>query len=141
MGLFSSFFSKAASSVSFASAYSGGASVGGYGVERFQDVVDAHASIEDMVEEFELDSPECKYMSLDGYHNPWTQAYQEALEEVMLAAMIAECDPEDLIDWDEVEDDAYDYACDLAEAWYSGDDWIPSEVMDWAWYDLSDHNG
>lgn len=45
-----------------------------------------------------------------------------------------------LIDWDTVEENAYEYAEELAQAWLDGDEWIPEEIMDWAWYDLSDHN-
>ena len=104
-----------------------------------------YSSIEDMVDEFELDSENSNYMSLDGYPNCYTQAYQEeyneAKEEAEILAFFGEViDPEDLMDMDEVEENAYEYACDLAEAWYSGQEFVPEEVMDWAWYDLSDHN-
>lgn len=49
-------------------------------------------------------------------------------------------DPEDYIDWDEVEEKAHDYAIELAEKWISGSEWIPEDVLDWAYYDVSDHN-
>ena len=121
--------------------YSGG----GWGLDRFQSVIDAHSSIEDMVDEWELDDESCPYMSLDGYPNCYTQAYQEELskakeEAEILAFFGEEVDPEDLMDMDAVDENAYEYACDLAEAWYSGQEFIPEEVMDWAWYDLSSHN-
>ena len=102
-----------------------------------------------MVEEWDLDSESSNYMSLDGYPNCYTQAYQEeydkAQEEAEILNMILiefgeEVDPEDLMDMDAVDENAYEYACDLAEAWYDGQEWIPLEVMEWAWYDLSDHN-
>ena len=155
MGLFGKIFGSkskvksVASSASFLGAYreAGGQSYsgGGWGLDRFQSIIDAHSSIEDMVDEFELDDESCPYMSLDGYPNCYTQAYQEELseakEEAEILAFFGEViDPEDLMDMDEVEENAYEYACDLAEAWYSGQEWIPEEVMDWAWYDLSDHN-
>ena len=153
MGLFGKIFGNiikgVASNASFVGSYrvaSGKSySGGGWGLDRFQSVIDAHSSIEDMVDEFELDSESCPYMSLDGYPNCYTQAYQEELseakEEAEILAFFGEViDPEDLMDMDEVEENAYEYACDLAEAWYSGQEWIPEEVMDWAWYDLSDHN-
>ena len=155
MGLFGRIFGgkskvkSVASSASFLGAYreAGGQSYsgGGWGLDRFQSVIDAHSSIEDMVDEFELDSESSNYMSLDGYPNCYTQAYQEELskakEEAEILAFFGEViDPEDLMDMDAVEENAYQYACDLAEAWYSGQEWIPEEVMDWAWYDLSDHN-
>ena len=153
MGLFGKIFGNiikgVASNASFVGSYrvaSGKSySGGGWGLDRFQSVIDAHSSIEDMVDEFELDSESCPYMSLDGYPNCYTQAFQEELseakEEAEILAFFGEViDPEDLMDMDEVEENAYEYACDLAEAWYSGQEWIPEEVMDWAWYDLSDHN-
>lgn len=153
MGLFGKIFGNVikgvASNASFVGSYrvAGGKSYsgGGWGLDRFQSIIDAHSSIEDMVDEFELDDESCPYMSLDGYPNCYTQAYKEerdeAQEEAEILAFFGEViDPEDLMDMDEVEENAYDYACELAEAWYSGQEWIPEEVMDWAWYDLSDHN-
>ena len=153
MGLFGKIFGKkikgVATNAPFVRTYrvaSGKSySGGGWGFDRFQSIIDAHSSIEDMVDEFELDSESCPYMSLDGYPNCYTQAYQEELseakEEAEILAFFGEViDPEDLMDMDAVEENAYEYACDLAEAWYSGQEWIPEEVMDWAWYDLSDHN-
>ena len=153
MGLFGKIFGNiikgVASNASFVGSYrvaSGKSySGGGWGLDRFQSIIDAHSSIEDMVDEFELDDESCPYMSLDGYPNCYTQAFQEELseakEEAEILAFFGEViDPEDLMDMDEVEENAYEYACDLAEAWYDGQEWIPEEVMDWAWYDLSDHN-
>ena len=153
MGLFGKIFGNiikgVASNASFVGSYrvaSGKSySGGGWGLDRFQSVIDAHSSIEDMVDEWELDSEHSNYMSLDGYPNCYTQAYQEELskakEEAEILAFFGEViDPEDLMDMDEVEENAYEYACDLAEAWYSGQEFIPEEVMDWAWYDLSSHN-
>ena len=153
MGLFGKIFGNiikgVASNASFVGSYrvaSGKSySGGGWGLDRFQSVIDAHSSIEDMVDEWELDDESCPYMSLDGYPNCYTQAYQEELskakEEAEILAFFGEViDPEDLMDMDEVEENAYEYACDLAEAWYSGQEFIPEEVMDWAWYDLSSHN-
>ena len=153
MGLFGKIFGNVikgvASNASFVGSYrvAGGKSYsgGGWGLDRFQSIIDAHSSIEDMVDEWELDDESCPYMSLDGYPNCYTQAYQEELNEAkgeaeILAFFGEVIDPEDLMDMDEVEENAYEYACDLAEAWYDGQEWIPEEVMDWAWYDLSDHN-
>ena len=158
MGLFGKIFGNiikgVASNASFVGSYrvAGGKSYsgGGWGLDRFQSIIDAHSSIEDMVDEFELDSENSNYMSLDGYPNCYTQAYQEELDKAQEEADILnmllaefggeEVDPEDLMNMDAVDENAYEYACDLAEAWYSGQEWIPEEVMDWAWYDLSDHN-
>ena len=157
MGLLSTIFSGivkgVVSNASFVGSYrvSSGKSYhgGGWGLDRFQSIIDAHSSIEDMVEEWDLDSESSNYMSLNGYPNCYTQAYQEeydkAQEEAEILNMILielgeEVDPEDLMDMEAVDENAYEYACDLAEAWYDGQEWIPQEVMDWAWYDLSDHN-
>ena len=159
MGLFGKIFGSkskvksVASSASFLGAYreAGGQSYsgGGWGLDRFQSIIDAHSSIEDMVDEWELDSEDSNYMSLDGYDNCYEQAFQEELDKAEAEADILnmlldefgeEVDPEDLINMEAVDKNAYEYACDLAEAWYSGQEWIPEEVMDWAWYDLSDHN-
>ena len=139
MGLFSRIFGgksirSAATSASFLGAYreAGGQSYdgGGWGLDRFNSIVDDEG---------------CRYQSLDGYSNPYTQAYREererAEEEVEVLAMFGEeIDVELLIDWDTVEENAYEYAEELAQAWLDGDEWIPEEIMDWAWYDLSDHN-
>ena len=160
MGLFGRIFGgkskvkSVASSASFLGAYreAGGQSYsgGGWGLDRFQSIIDAHSSIEDMVDEWELDDESCPYMSLDGYNNCYAQAYQEELDKAVAEADILnmllaefegeEVDPEDLINMEAVDENAYEYACDLAEAWYNGQEWIPEEVMDWAWYDLSSHN-
>lgn len=148
MSLFSKTFggkvAKAASKASFLQTYSGGS--GGWGLDRFNSVVNAHSDVEGIVEEFELYEEGCGYPSLDGYDDCWTQAYEEEYERAefkaaILAAIGFDVDPEDLIDWEVVEEKAYNYATQLAQAWLSGDEWIPEEVMDWAWYDLSSHNG
>ena len=158
MGLFGKIFGNiikgVASNASFVGSYrvaSGKSySGGGWGLDRFQSIIDAHSSIEDMVDEFELDSENSNYMSLDGYPNCYAQAYQEELDKAQEEADILnmllaefggeEVDPEDLMNMDAVDENAYEYACDLAEAWYSGQEWCPQEVMDWAFWDLSDHN-
>ena len=158
MGLFSKIFGNVikgvASNASFVGSYreAGGQSYsgGGWGLDRFQSIIDAHSSIEDMVDEWELDDESCPYMSLDGYHNCYAQAYQEELNKAeaeadILNMLLAEFEgeevyPEDLINMEAVDENAYEYACDLAEAWYSGQEWIPEEICDWAWWDLSSHN-
>ena len=155
MGLFSRIFGGKSSVISIAKSAStvGGYRVasgksysgGGWALDRFNSIVDAHSSVEDLVDEFELDDESCPYMSVDGYKNPYTQAYMEELQEAqqeaeILAMFGEEVDIEELIDWDEVEENAYEYACELAEAWYDGSYWIPEEILDFAWYTLSDHN-
>ena len=149
MGFFSDIFKKKATNVSFLGAYrvAGGLSYdgGGWALERFNSVVNAHASVEDMIDEFELADEFCEYMSVDGYDNPYLQAYEEEYERAEIKAEMMEAigipvDPEDLMNWEKVERDAYGYARDLANAWLDGSEWIPEEILDWAWYDLSDHN-
>lgn len=153
MGLFSKIFGGiikgVASNASFVGSYrvaSGKSySGGGWGLDRFQSVIDAHSSTEDMVETFALDDESCPYPSVDGYANPYKQAYQEELDKAkgeaeILAMFGEEVEPEELMDMDAVEENAYEYACDLFDAWYNGEEWIPEEVMDYAWYGLSSHN-
>lgn len=153
MGLFSSIFKSIASNTSFLGAYreaSGKSySGGGWGLDRFNSIIDAHSSTEGIVEEWGLDGEACPYMSVDGYANPYTQAWQEEYEKCVIEAEMLnmmmgmfgeEVDPQDLMDMDAVEEDAYQYACDLADAWCDGSEWIPEEIMDWAWYSLSSHN-
>lgn len=156
MGLFGRIFggkSKAksiASNTSFLGAYreAGGQSYdgGGWGLDRFNSIVDAHSSVEDLVDMFEIHDEGSKYQSLDGYRNCYSQAWHEEYEqasfEAKMMAMLLGIDvhPEELMGYDKIEEDAYDYACELVEAWLNGDDWCPEEVMDYAWFGLSSHN-
>lgn len=159
MGLFSRIFGgkskvkSIASGTSFLGAYreaSGkDANWGGWGLDRFNSIVDAHSSVEDLVDMFEIYDEGSKYMSLDGYANCYTQAWQEEYERasveadilnMLLAPFGEEVEPEELMDYDKIEEDAYEYACELVEAWLDGGEWVPEEVMDFAWYGLSDHN-
>lgn len=115
-----------------------GGFAGGYGSINFANVINAHSSAEEIVEEFALDTED----AIDG--NCYQRAYRECRAEAMIEMMIAgdlTGDVEDYIDYDEVESRAYDYAVEMAEKYISGARWIPSEIMDWAWYDVSDHNG
>lgn len=159
MGLFSRIFGgkskvkSIASSTSFLGAYREASgkdpSWGGWGLDRFNSIVDAHSSVEDLVDMFEIYDEGSKYMSLDGYANCYTQAWQEEYERasveadilnMLLAPFGEEVEPEELMDYDKIEEDAYEYACELVEAWLDGGEWVPEEVMDYAWYGLSDHN-
>ena len=153
MGLFSKVFKSVGTNASFLGAYreSGGQSYsgGGWGLDRFNSVVKAHSSVEGIVEEFMLDDEMCEYPSLEGYENCYTQAYEEEYEradawimmhDMGIAGAPFEGEPEDIMNMERVERDAYRYATQLAQAWLSGDEFVPEEVMDWAWYDLSDHN-
>lgn len=155
MGLLSSIFGgkksikSAATSASFLGAYreAGGKSYdgGGWGLARFNSIVDAHSSVEDLVEEFEIDGEGSRYMSPDGYRNCYTQAYQEQrdqaeIEAELLEALGEDVSVDDLIDWDVVEENAYEYACELVQNWLDGSEWVPEEILDFAWYVLSDHN-
>lgn len=157
MGLFSRIFGgggkskvkSIASNTSFLGAYreaSGkDASGGGWGLDRFNSIVDAHSGVEDLVDTFEIYDEGSNYQSLDGYANCYSQAWQEEYEKACIEAVIFEMlgipvDPEELMDYDKVEEDAYDYACELVEAWLDGGEWVPEDVMDYAWYGLSDHN-
>lgn len=155
MGLFSRIFGgkskvkSVASSASFLGAYreAGGQSYsgGGWGLDRFNSIVDAHSGVEDLVDTFEIDDEGSNYQSLDGYRNCYSQAWHEEYEQASFEAAILSAfgeivEPEELMDYGKVEEDAYDYACELVEAWLDGGEWVPEDVMDYAWYGLSDHN-
>ena len=159
MGLFSRIFGgkskvkSIASSTSFLGAYreaSGkDANWGGWGLDRFNSIVEAHSSVEDLVDMFQIDGEGSNYQSLDGYENCYEQAWQEEYERASVEADILnmflapfgeEVDPEELMNYDKIEEHAYNYACELVEAWLDGGEWVPEEVLDYAWYGLSDHN-
>lgn len=151
MGLFSSIFGGRSSGIvsgrnpgsgwNFANRFNkakGGFS-GGYGAISFGNIIDAHSSAEEIVDEFGLDQPDAEY------GNCYERAYREELAIAQIEAAFAgmfggDSDPEDYIDWDAVEEKAHDYAIELAEKWISGSEWIPEDVLDWAYYDVSDHN-
>lgn len=123
-----------------------GGFAGGYGAITFGNIMNAHSSEEEIVEEFELDGEDCHYKHPSFETTCYKQAYREALMEAQIeAAMLGvfgmDVDPEDLIDWDKVEENAYDYALDLASMYIGGETWIPEDILDWAYYDVSDHNG
>lgn len=122
-----------------------GGFAGGYGAITFGNIIRAHSDAEEIVDEFGLDTEDCNYKHPWYGMTPWMTAYREALMEAMaeaqlMAAFGMSVDPEELIDWDEVEDNAYDYACELAELYIDGQTWIPIEILEWAYYDVSDHN-
>lgn len=122
-----------------------GGHAGGYAAITFGNIMSAHCSEDDIIEEFYLDQEDCSYKHPYLGMTCWMKAYQEALQEAQAEAMAmqmmgVDVDPEDLIDWAQVEDDAYDYAVDLANLYISGQIWIPGEILDWAYYDISDHN-
>ena len=48
---------------------------------------------------------------------------------------------EEFIDDEMVENNAYLYACEFAQEWIDGSVWIPMDVLSWAFYEVSDHNG
>lgn len=118
-----------------------GGFAGGYGAITFGNIIHAHGDEDMIVDEHELDSEDCPYQHPFFGCNCYQQAYREALEEVMELAILMGVDPEDLIDWEEVEQNAYDYAIELAGMYINGDIWIPYEILHWAYYDVSDHNG
>lgn len=121
-----------------------GGFAGGYGAITFGNIINADSSPDDIVGEFGLDQQDAEYG--DCYQRAYDEAYQKAsFEAEMINALEGmfgeEVDTEDLIDYEEVEENAYNYAIELAESWIDGGEWIPDDVLDWAYYDVSDHNG
>lgn len=47
---------------------------------------------------------------------------------------------EQFIDDEVVKQNAFQYACEFAEKWVNGEVWIPTDVLSWAYYEVSDHN-
>lgn len=48
---------------------------------------------------------------------------------------------EEFIDEEVVENNAFLYACEFAQEWIDGSVWIPIDVLSWAFYEVSSHNG
>lgn len=47
---------------------------------------------------------------------------------------------EEFIDFDVLENNAFQYATEFAQQWVDGNVWIPMDVLSFAFYELSDHN-
>lgn len=82
----------------------------------------------------------------------WAEDPEEAEELIAEAAELqAEIDGyyseidmlniEEFIDYDTVESNAFLYATEFAQQWIDGSVWIPMDVLSWAYYEVSDHNG
>lgn len=113
----------------------------GYGADRFASIVNAHSDPEEIVEIFELDQPN------NIYNDYWEQCERQmienciALTEAMEAEGDEDVDPEDLYDYEEVEERAHEMALEQVERWLTKLEWIPPEVLWWAYYEVSSHNG
>ena len=113
---------------------------GGYGSWTWHNIMEAHCDPDDLIDEFGLDMDGCEYDIPYFGQNAWDQAYQEVLSRVEAMAAMLGCDPEDLIDEEEVAELAYDYAYEYAEMLFSGSYWVDPDFLDWGYYDISDHN-
>ena len=148
-GLFGKNVKKTAKNTSFLGTYrlSSGRSYngGGWGLDRFNAIIKAHSSVEGIIEHCKLTDEQCKYLSPDGYPNCYTQAYQEEYDKALILAnvlsqMYINVKPKELVDMQEVKRKTDIYAKQLVNNWLNGNEWIPQEIMDWAFYTLSDHN-
>lgn len=151
MGLFSNIFGGGKSNPKIVSGRNPGTSfieankfnkarggyAGGYGALSFQNIIGAHSSAEEIVEEFGLDREDAPYGNC--YQRAYREEYRKAIVTMMLAKDFFG-NPEGYIDWKAVEEVAYGYAIELAERWINGDEWIPEVVINWAYYDVSSHN-
>lgn len=120
-----------------------GGFAGGYGAISFGNIINADSGADEIIEEFGLDKEDAEYG--DCYERAYRQAEEKAeMQAEILNALMGifgeEVDAEDLIDMEEVEENAYQYALELAESWIGGEEWIPIDVLEWAYYDVSDHN-
>ena len=118
-----------------------GGFAGGWGAIAFGNIVSAHSSADEIVEEFGLDKPDCPYCDCyeEAYEEEMENAIVESFIETILGAIFGDND-EPEVDMEEVQRKAYEDAISIAEDWISGSCWIPSEVLDWAYYEISDHN-
>jgi len=120
----------------------------GYGAWTFSNIMNSHCFPEDLVDEFSLDDEGCDYEIPWFGQSAYDQALQEARERAEDEASALEIeaefdidiDPEDLIDFELVEEKANEYAVEYAEILFDGNYWIDEDFLDWAYYDISDHN-
>lgn len=111
--------------------------------------------LEDLEDDLEMcDNPEDAEEILDEMHEVQeeimeTEALIEELEmeiteiEIEIEDWYSEIellDPEEFVDETEVENLAFEYACEFAQNWIDGNVFIPEDVLDWAYYVVSDHN-
>ena len=123
-----------------------GGRAGGYGAITFGNIMNAHSDAEEITDVWELDGEGCEFIHPDFGTNCYDKAYQEEYLKAMGIAMMMvalgiPADPEDFIDWDAVYENAYEYACQLAQMYIDGQTWIPKPIIQWAYYDVSGHNG
>lgn len=131
-----------------------GGFAGGYAAITFGNIINAHSCAEDIVDEFGLDEEGCEYC--DCYSQALAIVTAEAEEEMAMDTIdsifeifdgdsaeigMDDLDIEDYIDYEEVEELAYEMAVEVAQTWIDGSAWIPDDVLDWAYYEVSDHNG
>lgn len=114
--------------------------------EELEDLMDDGADLDDMVEAEEI-REEIEELQEELEEN--LERIEELHNEIILLqdevnGYYSEMDfisPEDFMDETELENKALQYATDYAQLWVNGEIWIPIEVLDWAYYDVSDHNG
>lgn len=99
-----------------------GGFAGGWAAIAFGNIINAHSSAEDIVDEFGLDQEDAPYGNC--YQMAYREARQDAIVEMMLA-MDFFGDPEDYIDWSYVEDIRFKhsvYMCikQLQSEWFEG---------------------
>ena len=142
--------SNTAKKMAYRRNWSRGARGGSWAAQAFANIVNAHSCCEEVVEEFEIDSEYWFEPDPELGMTPYDKAYEEAKEEAeALAAAAGSVDVEDFIDWDQLREDAFDYACDWVDRMLTGTEWIPEgngsgseygELLSWAFYDVSSHN-
>ena len=102
----------------------------------FQNIMRAHGSVGMIVDECEptsyYDSDELIHMAeqalgIEGI--PWQNGIYDK--------------DKDGIDFEEEVEYYIEYVLpsEIAMRWLDGEEWIPEDVLDWAFYDVSDHNG
>jgi predicted nucleic acid-binding Zn-ribbon protein len=113
--------------------------------DELEDLMKDGLDLEDFADAMEIqdDIAECReeIQELREQIEEWQERIEFLEEEI--ASFYDEIEStsiEELIDYDEMEKRALELACDFAQEWIDGRTWIPIEVLNWAYYDVSDHN-
>ena len=128
-----------------------GGFAGGYGAWTFGNIMNAHGSPDMIVDEFGLELDGCPYEHPHYGCCCYQAVFKEKMEEIIAELIVMAItggefggvdieDAMEMIDPEEIEEEAYDLALELAEMYINGDCWIPTEIINWAYYDVSDHN-
>lgn len=116
---------------------------GSYGAWTWSNIMNAHCDPEELVDEFGMNEPD-SYEDPDLGMCPYEYAYEEFIDRMAPIAEMMGVDVEELAEEyeEEIEEQAYEYAVDYADRLFTGEYFVPDDgMLDWGYYDISDHNG